>query len=68
MQEDDADSGVLFDGFPRTIPQAESLERIADVTSVISIEVPDDAIVARIVGRRMDSETGEIYHLSLIHI
>jgi len=64
LQEDDADSGVLFDGFPRTIPQAESLERIADVTSVISIEVPDDAIVERIVGRRMDSETGEIYHVT----
>jgi adenylate kinase len=64
LQEDDADSGVLFDGFPRTIPQAESLEQIADVTSVISIEVPDDAIVERIVGRRMDPETGEIYHVT----
>ena len=34
------------------------------VTSVISIEVPDDAIVERIVGRRMDPETGDIYHIS----
>ena len=64
LQGDDADSGVLFDGFPRTIPQAESLERIANVTSVISIEVPDDAIVERIVGRRMDPETDEIYHVT----
>ncbi len=63
LQQDDASSGVLFDGFPRTIPQAESLEQIADVTSVISIEVPDEAIVNRIVGRRMDPETGEIYHI-----
>ena len=62
LQQDDADTGVLFDGFPRTIPQAVSLEKIADVTSVISIEVPDEAIVERIVGRRMDPETGEIYH------
>ena len=64
LQHDDAKQGVLFDGFPRTIPQAESLEKIAVVTSVISIEVPDDAIVERIVGRRMDPETGNIYHVS----
>ena len=64
LQHDDAKKGVLFDGFPRTIPQAESLEKIAEVTSVISIEVPDDAIVDRIVGRRMDPETGDIYHVS----
>lgn len=64
LQHDDAKQGVLFDGFPRTIPQAESLEEIAEVTSVISIEVPDDAIVERIVGRRMDPETGDIYHVS----
>lgn len=64
LQEADAAHGVLFDGFPRTIPQAESLEKIANLTSVISIEVPDDAIVERIVGRRMDPETGEIYHVT----
>ena len=64
LQEDDANLGVLFDGFPRTIPQAESLDKIATVSSVISIEVPDDAIVERIVGRRMDPETGDIYHVT----
>ena len=64
LQEDDANKGVLFDGFPRTIPQAESLEEIATVSSVISIEVPDDAIVERIVGRRMDPDTGDIYHVT----
>ena len=64
LQEDDANEGVLFDGFPRTIPQAESLEEIATVSSVISIEVPDDAIVERIVGRRMDPDTGDIYHIT----
>ena len=64
LQEDDANEGVLFDGFPRTIPQAESLEEIATVSSVISIEVPDDAIVERIVGRRMDPDTGDIYQVT----
>ncbi len=63
LKEDDATNGVLFDGFPRTIPQAESLAKITKVSMVISIEVPDDNIVERIVGRRMDSETGEIYHV-----
>ena len=60
----DASNGVLFDGFPRTIPQAEALSEITEVSAVISIEVPDEDIVNRIVGRRMDPETGEIYHVS----
>ncbi len=59
LQSPDASDGVLFDGFPRTIPQAEALARITDVEAVISIEVPDDDIIDRIVGRRMDPET---YH------
>ena len=64
MNESDASNGVLFDGFPRTIPQAEALESITEVSTVISIEVSDEHIVNRIVGRRMDPETGEIYHVS----
>ena len=64
MQQDDAGNGVLFDGFPRTITQAEALAKIAEVSLVISIEVPDNAIVERIVGRRMDPETGDIYHVT----
>tara|TARA_B100000959_G_C14985687_1_gene625491 strand:+ start:1847 stop:2476 length:630 start_codon:yes stop_codon:yes gene_type:complete len=64
IKEPDATKGVLFDGFPRTIPQAEALSEITDVCAVISIEVPDENIVERIVGRRMDPETGEIFHIS----
>ena len=64
LQHDDASSGVLFAGYPRTIPQAEALSEVAEGSAVISIEVSDDAIVERIVGRRMDPETGEIYHVS----
>ena len=64
LTESDASNGVLFDGFPRTIPQAEALSEITEVSAVISIEVPDEDIVNRIVGRRMDPETGEIYHVS----
>lgn len=64
LSESDASNGVLFDGFPRTIPQAEALSEITEVSAVISIAVPDEDIVNRIVGRRMDPETGEIYHVS----
>ena len=63
LGRDDAKSGLLFDGFPRTIPQAIALERLTDVSMVISLVVGDDEIVSRITGRRTDPETGEIYHL-----
>ena len=63
LKMEDARNGVLFDCFPRTIAQAEELAKIAEVSAVVSIEVPDDSIVERIVGRRMDPETGEIYHI-----
>ena len=62
LQEPDAMSGLLLDGYPRTIAQAEALDKVEGVSVVISIEVPDEAIVERIVGRRMDPD------LSLIHI
>ena len=63
LQEPDAVSGLLLDGYPRTIAQAEALAEVEEVSTVISIEVPDEAIVERIVGRRMDPETGKIYHI-----
>ena len=52
LKEEDAIHGVLFDGFPRTISQAESLAKITTVSMVISIQVPDEKIIERIVGRR----------------
>ena len=63
LKMEDARNGVLFDGFHITIAQSEALAKIAEVSEVVSIEVPDDSIVERIVGRRMDPETGEIYHI-----
>ena len=63
LQEPDAASGLLLDGYPRTIAQAEALAEVERVSAVISIEIPDEAIVERIVGRRMDPKTGMIYHI-----
>ena len=64
LEDEDSVSGVLFDGFPRTIHQAEELEKITKVKVVISLVVPDEEIVERIIGRRMDPETGDIFHIS----
>ena len=62
LEMDDAVNGVLFDGFPRTIAQAEALAEIAEVNCVISIEVPDDEIVGRITGRHSCFGCGSVYH------
>ena len=68
IKEPDAKNGVMFDGFPRTVPQAEALADITTVSHVISIEVPDERIVDRICGRYTCAGCGAVYHLSLIHI
>ena len=60
--EDDAKNGVMFDGFPRTIPQAEALAEITPVTHVIAIEVPDERIVERICGRYSCANCGSVFH------
>ncbi|MDR0788409.1 MAG: adenylate kinase [Gemmatimonadota bacterium] len=63
-----AENGVIFDGFPRNVKQAEDLGRILEkagrrVDGVIVLEVPDDAIVERMSGRRTDPDTGLVYHV-----
>lgn len=60
--ESDAKNGVMFDGFPRTIPQAEALAEITPVTHVIAIEVPDERIVERICGRYSCAGCGSVFH------
>ena len=62
LTEPDAAQGVMFDGFPRTIPQAEALDVIEDIDAVISIEVPDDEIVGRITGRFTCKPCGRVFH------
>jgi adenylate kinase len=60
--EKDAQNGLMFDGFPRTVPQAEALAEITEVSHVISIEVPDERIVERICGRYSCASCGAVYH------
>ncbi|WP_341706466.1 adenylate kinase [Halopseudomonas sp.] len=64
ITQDDCAKGFLFDGFPRTIPQAEALvEAGIDIDRVLEIAVADEEIVARLSGRRVHPGSGRVYHV-----
>ena len=63
LAESDCAGGYILDGFPRTVPQAEALDRMGvSIDLVISIEVADEDIVKRMSGRRVCSNCGASYH------
>ena len=64
IAQPDCVNGCIFDGFPRTIPQAEALETAGiSIDHVIEIDVPDEEIVQRLSGRRQHPASGRVYHL-----
>ena len=65
IQQPDCESGFLFDGFPRTIPQAQALvDAGIDIQFVIEIAVDDEEIVSRLSGRRVHESSGRVYHIA----
>ncbi|AOY91627.1 adenylate kinase [Cupriavidus sp. USMAA2-4] len=64
LQADDCKNGYLFDGFPRTIPQAEAMKEAGvAIDYVLEIDVPFDAIIERMSGRRVHVASGRTYHV-----
>ena len=64
IKEPDCEKGFLFDGFPRTIPQADALKEAGvPVEAVVDIDVPDAEIIKRMSGRRVHLTSGRTYHI-----
>lgn len=64
IQQDDCKNGFLFDGFPRTIPQAEALKKQnIEIDAVVEIDVDDEEIISRLSGRRVHEASGRVYHV-----
>ena len=64
LKQPDCANGYLFDGFPRTIPQADAMKEAGvGIDYVLEIDVPDEAIVERMSGRRVHQPSGRTYHV-----
>ena len=64
IKEPDCESGFLFDGFPRTIPQADAMKEAGvPIEAVVDIDVPDGEIIKRMGGRRVHLASGRTYHI-----
>ena len=64
IKEPDCERGFLFDGFPRTIPQADAMKEAGvPIEAVVDIDVPDGEIIKRMSGRRVHLASGRTYHI-----
>ena len=67
IEKADCQNGYMLDGFPRTIPQAEALDKMTTIDIVINIQVDHSLILDRICGRRVCKDCGESYHVSRLN-
>lgn len=67
IAREDCKAGYMLDGFPRTIVQAEALDKITKIDLVINIEVDFSLVMDRLCGRRVCKECGESYHVSTLN-
>ncbi len=63
LSQDDAGRGYILDGFPRTIPQAEELEKFQKLDAVVNFAISDELVVKRLSGREICKSCGAIYHV-----
>ena len=66
LDKDDTKNGFILDGFPRTITQADALEKITKMDSVINFHIPDEEVIKRLSGRRVCSSCGKGFHVDFI--
>lgn len=66
LSQEDCKNGYILDGFPRTIAQAEALDKVARIELAINIDVPFETIIDRLGGRRV-CVCGETYHVSMLN-
>ncbi len=66
LAEDDAKNGFILDGFPRTIPQAEALEKIVSIDAAVNFDISDEEVVKRLSGRRVCRNCGHNYHIEFM--
>ncbi len=66
LEQDDTKNGYILDGFPRTIPQAESLKEFTSIDKVVNFTIPEDEVIRRLSGRRVCRSCGESFHIEFI--
>lgn len=66
LRQPDAHEGYIFDGFPRTVAQAEALEAFTTIDAVLDLQVSDEVILRRLGGRRVCPDCGGTFHISAL--